>query len=374
MAAGVLTVNIGSLCANWQMLNNKVGAAVRCAAVVKANAYGLGVEPVVKNLFKAGCREFFLATLHEAIAVRQALGSMEPTIYVLGGLSHDEAFPAVSSEWQEYQLRPVLISANHVERWMQALKNAALPKCAIKIDTGMHRLGLTLQDFESLIEKKSIATNSVSLVMSHFACADTADHPLNQDQLVQFQRAVRMMSASLPNILYSMANSSGLFLDAQPYFDMVRPGAALYGVNPTPKQSNPMLPVVTLSLPIMQIKTIERGSSVGYGATFTADRQLTVAVVFSGYADGLFRYMGNRGAVLAKGVRCAIVGRISMDSFVVDVSLLSPEQLAGLQDVEILNAQQTVDDVAVMANTIGYEVLTSLGQRYTRRYMHVCEE
>jgi alanine racemase len=362
-STGLLTVNLSALSANWLLLNKRVqqaNADSQCAAVVKANAYGLGLEPVALALHAVGCRQFFVATLQEAIALRGIIGD-DGEIIVLGGLAH-----GAGGEWQQYQLIPVLYDIKFVDQWVEYCqqRSVALP-CVFKVDTGMHRLGLQPDDLKGLCQREDVQRLNVKMLMSHLACADTPSHKLNRRQLQEFRQISALFREYFPQSSLSLANSSGLFLGDDFYFDIARPGAALYGVNPTPALTNPMQPVVNLSLPVMQIRTIKSGESVGYGATFVAQRKTRMAVVFGGYADGLIRLMGGRGKGYCNGEEVPIIGRVSMDSMAVDITDLDAEP----SSIQILNEIQGVDVLAAFAETIGYEVLTNLGARFKREYI-----
>ena len=364
---GLLTIDLAAIAANWKYLNSYTGDDSYCAAVVKANAYGLGMEPIVKSLWSAGCRIFFVATLIEAKALRLCL-SGEYEIIVLGGLSHDIG-DECSPDWISYQLTPVLFSVAHVERWAQfcASKDHVLPS-VVKVDTGMHRLGLHPQECERLLENSTLASAHPSYLMSHFACADQPQHPLNKQQIERFKHVADQCRVNIPSIKLSLCNSAGIFLGRHVHFDVVRPGIALYGVSPS-KGSYSMTPVIQVKLPVMQVKTIAVGDSVGYGAEFTAKRQTRIAVVFGGYADGLFRSLGNTAFAFYRGHKVPLIGRVSMDSVVFDITDTDDELSSSMGYVELLGEGQSLDDLATAAGTIAYEILTSLGSRYERHYL-----
>ncbi len=356
-STGTLTINLSAIADNWTLLKNKLcSSQAFCASVVKADAYGLGVDQVAPVLKQVGCQHFFVATLDEAVALRGFLGD-DVAIFVFGGTFHG----LESDIWFRYQLIPVLFDSSHLCLWARYCQfyKQLLP-CAIKFDTGMHRLGISLEQLDDL----SLELINPVLLMSHLACADQIDHPFNDQQLLLFQHiAERFFHNFSVKTQLSLANSSGIFLGGAYHFDMARPGAALYGVNPRPEQTNPMSSVVNLSLPVMQYKSLYAGQSVGYGATYVAEKNRRIAIVFGGYADGLSRHLSNQGHAYVEGVKVPILGRISMDSMVFDVT-----EAKETGEIEVLNAQQTVDDFARIIGTIGYEVLTSLGRRYQRCY------
>ena len=355
--AGMLTVDLAAIVANWQALARQL-VTVECAAVVKANAYGVGLKPVATALGKAGCRTFFVADIAEARIVRAQARSA--TIYVLHGFTPDWGEALIG-----LKVRPVINSATELAEW-DAFASAKSwhGGAALHVDTGMNRLGITVEEAVALAPRVQTENHGISLLLSHFACADIPDHPLNEKQLQLF-RELRMLYQGTPA---SLANSSGIFLGHAAHFDLARPGAALYGVNPTPGRPNPMKAVVELSGRILQIRTVLRDQTVGYGATWTARRNTRIAVVALGYADGLLRAGSasderTGGAAIITGKSCPIVGRISMDLVCVDITDL-PDGAARRGDfATMIGGELTVDDVAAAAGTIGYEVLTRLGPR-----------
>jgi alanine racemase len=361
-ASGVLTVDLDALVANWRKLE-KTAVPAECSAVVKANAYGCGTEPVAQALAKAGCKTFFVATLDEAAAVRTAVPSA--TLYVLNGFIQN-----TGDAYARIDARPVIGDLNELAEWdVFCRRTGWAGRVAIHIDTGMQRLGLTVAEAQGLIPRVNAGDHGISLVMSHLACAESLNHPMNARQLAAF----RQIASAFSGVPASLSNSSGIFLGSSFQFDMVRPGAALYGINPTPEADNPMLPVVDLKARIVQIRDVERGESVGYGGNWTARRPTRLAVVSAGYADGYFRAAssndGTRGAeVMVAGKRCPVAGRISMDLLAVDVTDLEKNAVRRGHMVTLIGEGITVDELAHHFGTIGYEVLTSLGARYVRVY------
>jgi alanine racemase len=361
-ANGVLTIDLDALAANWRKLE-KTGVPAECAAVIKANAYGCGIEPVAKALAGAGCKTFFVATLDEALAARAALPSA--TLYVLNGFIQN-----TGDTYAKIDARPVIGEINELAEWdVFCRRTGWAGGAAIHIDTGMHRLGLTVTEAQSLVPRINAGDHGISLVMSHLACAESLHHLMNAKQLATF-REVASLFAGIPA---SLANSSGIFLGSPFHFDMVRSGAALYGVNPTPEADNPMQPVVELRARVMQIRHIERGETVGYGGIWTARRPTTLAIIAAGYADGYFRAGGSndgtRGAdVMVAGQRCPVAGRISMDLMAVDVTDVEKNAVRRGHFVTLIGEGITIDELAHHFGTIGYEVLTSLGSRYARVY------
>jgi len=361
-ASGVLTVDLDALVANWRKLE-KTAVPAECSAVIKANAYGCGTEPVAQALARAGCKTFFVATAEEAAAARAALPSA--VIYVLNGFIQNtgEAYAKIDA-------RPVIGDLNELAEWdVFCRRTGWAGGAAIHIDTGMQRLGLTVAEAQGLIPRIHAGDHGISLVMSHLACAESLNHPMNARQLAAF----RAIASEFSGVPASLSNSSGIFLGSPFQFDMVRPGAALYGVNPTPEADNPMLPVVELKARVAQIRDVERGESVGYGGTWTARRPTRLAIISAGYADGYFRAGssndGTRGAeVMVAGKRCPVAGRISMDLTAVDVTDLEKNAVRRGHLVTLIGEGITVDELAHHFGTIGYEVLTSLGPRYARIY------
>jgi len=362
-ANGVLTVDLDAIVANWRKLE-KTAVPAECAGVIKADAYGCGTGPVARALAVAGCKSFFVATLDEARAARAALPSAA-AIYVLSGFFQNtgEAFAAIDA-------RPVIGDLNELAEWdVFCRRSGWTGGAAIHIDTGMNRLGMTIAEAQGIVPRIIAGDHGITLVMSHLACAETLNHPLNAKQLANFREIASLFSG----VPASLSNSSGVFLGAPFQFDMVRPGAALYGVNPTPEADNPMQPVVDLKARIVQVRHVERGESVGYGGTWSARRPTKLAIVSAGYADGYFRAGssndGTRGAeVVVAGKRCPVAGRISMDLIAVDITDLPHNAARRGHMVTLIGEGITVDELAHHFGTIGYEVLTSLGPRYARVY------
>ncbi|MGB5904731.1 MAG: alanine racemase [Xanthobacteraceae bacterium] len=361
-STGILTIDLDAIVANWRKLESQ-GVPAECSAVVKANAYGCGTEPVVRALAAAGCKAFFVATVDEARAARAA--SKSATIYVLSG-----CFQNCGDTFAELNCQPVIGDLNELAEWDVFCRRSGWSGgAAIHIDTGMNRLGLTLQDAHGIVPRIHAGDHGITLVMSHLACAENPQHPLNARQLTNF----REIAQQFTGVPASLANSSGCFLGPQFQFDLLRPGAALYGVNPTPDADNPMRPVVDLKTRIIQVREVERGDTVGYGATWTARRPTRLAIVSTGYADGYFRTAGStdgtRSAdVIVAGKRCPIAGRISMDLIAIDITDLPEKTVRRGHVVTLLGDGITVDELGHHFGTIGYEVLTSLGHRYARIY------
>jgi len=369
-AQAILTVDLAALVANWRLLRD-MSAPAECAAVVKADAYGVGIEPAVRALADAGCRTFFVAHASEGARVRRVLGAApEHAIYVLNGVLPGAD---VYDEFLAHGLRPVIGSMAELQDWLgRGAANAAQPPIAIQFNTGMNRLGVDASDapeVQALLTDARTASK-LALVMSHFVSSEALGDPLNREQIAAFERLRSIFAGHR----CSMANSSGIFLPEKPHAALVRPGYALYGGNPTPGEANPMRPVVRLEAPIIQLRDVIAGAAVGYNAQWIARRPSRLATIGVGYADGLPRSAMDRPdkpgmQVVAAGRFCPVVGRISMDLTVIDVTDLGCDDLAPGDAVEILGDNITVDDLAARAGTIGYEILTSLGPRYHRVYL-----
>jgi len=361
-AGGILSIDLAAIAANWRALSRRATPA-ECAAVVKADAYGCGIEQVAATLGKAGCKTFFVADLGEARRVRAVVS--EPAIYVLNSL-----LPETAPAYADIRARPVIGSMVELAEWdafcnTQGWRGGA----ALHVDTGMNRLGVSVNDAAALAPRIRAENHGISLLMSHLACAELPEHPLNARQISVF-REVRVLYRGIPS---SLVNSSGIFIGASAHCDMVRPGVALYGVNPIPGQSNPMRPVIDLQARIVQVRSVPRGETVGYDAGWTAKRATRIAVAAVGYADGYLRAASasddapGADAIVA-GKRCPLAGRVSMDLLAIDITDL-PDGSARRGDlVTLIGDEITVDTLASAAGTIGYEVLTNLGRRYHRVY------
>ncbi|TCT08020.1 alanine racemase [Aquabacter spiritensis] len=358
--AARLTIDLDALAKNWRSLAMRVAPAA-CGAVVKADAYGLGIAHAAPALWKAGARTFFVALLAEGLALRAVLP--EATIYVLGGL-----LPGTAATYPAARLRPVLGSPAEVADWA-ALCAAHGTDCpaALHVDTGMNRLGLSTEEAVALAAAGAGFTPA--LLMSHLACADTPDHPLTAIQRALFAA----VAAAFPGVPASLANSAGCLGGRDLHFDLARPGIALYGGVAVAGQP-PLQPVVRLEVPVIQLRRGVPGDSVGYGAAERLKRASRIAILSFGYADGFLRAAGSSDdrpgaqAILA-GRRCPLVGRVSMDLTAVDVTDLPEDAVARGDMAVILGDGIGVDDLAAHAGTIGYEILTSLGPRYRRLYL-----
>jgi alanine racemase len=361
-AGGVLTIDLAAVESNWRKLAGMT-LPVECAAVVKADGYGCGLEQVTAKLHKAGCKTFFVADLGEGRRARAV--APEAVIYVLNGV-----FPDTGRAFADAHLRPVINSTTELAEWdaFVAINNWR-GGAALHVDTGMNRLGLSVGDGMAIASRIKSANHGITLLMSHLACAETPDHSLNEKQIRVF-RELRIAYRGVPS---SLANSSGIFLGGTVHCDVVRPGGALYGANPIPGKKNPMHPVVELKGRIVQVRQVKKGETVGYSAAFTVARPGRIAIVAVGYADGYVRAAGAaRGKPAAElivaGRRCPVAGRISMDLLAVDVSDL-PDRAARRGDfATLIGGELSLETLAAASGTINYEVLTSLGRRYHRNY------
>jgi alanine racemase len=358
-AGAELTIDLDAVRHNYSLLRNLVRPA-ECAAVIKADAYGIGADHVVPVLAAAGCRRFFVATLDEGIAVRQRTGD-SATVYVLNGL-----LPADEQAALEAGVVPVLNDLGQIERWSRRGCDRGAPlRAVLHVDTGMSRLGLDENESAMLrAAPERLSGLSLDYVISHLACAESAESPMNA---IQRQRFIDFLD-SFPGMNGGLANSSGIFLGPSFHFDLVRPGAALYGINPTPGSPNPMTQVVTLKGKIIQVRRVDTPRTVGYGATHRVAGPTRIATVPVGYADGFLRSLSGRATCRIGGIVIPIVGRVSMDLITLDVSEVPPEHAQPGCEVDLIGADIDVDAVAAAAGTIGYEILTALGRRYRRRY------
>jgi alanine racemase len=369
---GLLTIDLAAIVKNWRAMAKRVVPA-DCSAVIKADAYGCGIDQVAAALARAGCTTFFVAHLAEARKVRAV--APDAAIYVLNSFP-----PGGIAAFAEIDARPVIGSLAEFVEW-DAYRTATRwsGHAALHFDTGMNRLGFKPQEAALFTTRVKMPGHGISLVMSHLACADTPDHPLNARQIEAF-RDLRYMFRGTPT---SLANSSGIFLGPAAHCDVVRPGAALFGANPTPGHPNLMEPVVTLKARIVQVRDVTRGDTVGYGATWTAARAARIAIVSVGYGDGYPRAASEArsslasprpavrsgAAALIAGRRCPMAGRISMDLMAFDVTSVPEELVRRGEEATLIGDGITVDDVAAWSGTIGYEVLTGLGRRYRREWV-----
>ncbi|MGI9387021.1 MAG: alanine racemase [Methyloligellaceae bacterium] len=363
-ATALLTIDLNALRANYSHLKQRATPA-ECAAVVKADAYGIGLEQAVAALTKEGCKTFFVATLAEATRLRTV--NSEAVVYVLDGL-----FPETAPLFVDSDVRPVLNSLDEIEEWSRFCVSSGTPReAAVHIDSGMNRLGLGAEEVAALSGKTVLLDSfKLSLVMSHLACADAPVDRKNTEQFNHFQ-SMRERFNETPACF---ANSAGIFLGGAYRFDMVRAGISLYGGNAILDQPEPMKPVVRLDGRIAQIRSTKPGETIGYGAAQSFRRASRIATVTLGYADGFMRLLGasdtQKGATAyIDDYPAPLLGRVSMDLITIDVTDIPEELVKRGGFVELIGPHVTVDDLATQAQTIGYEILTSLGRRYQRVYL-----
>lgn len=370
-----MKIDLQALTRNWQRLAGLVGAA-ETGAAIKANAYGMGAEHVAAALHDAGCRTFFVANANEGSAVHRGIAAgsdsiadinqaqMEawPRVYVLNGVRPGGGFDLIANN-----MRPILNDLGAIEYWRQvaADKGAVLP-CAIHIDTGMTRLGLLGSDIERLKADPSLLEGlDIDFWLTHLACADEIDHPMNRAQLDLFKDRIK----GLPTAPLSIANSAGVFLGQDWHLDLCRPGIALYGSNPVPNDGSPMEEVLQVSARILQVHEIRRERHIGYGATHTVAPGTRIATCGMGYADGYLRSLSGRGYGMVAGHRVPLVGRVSMDLITFDVTSLPEHVLQHTNEISIIGGGVDIDELAASGGTIAYELLTGLGQRFARQYV-----
>lgn len=356
-----LTISLPAIVANWQTLRAQFSGE-ECGAVVKADAYGLGATAVATALEKAGCHTFFVATLEEAIELREALPDVR--ILVFHGVLKGEEFAFVN-----HRLIPVLNSLEQIARWKTVAAEHVHAVSALHIDTAMGRLGLQPEEFAALMkaEPTVLGAARMSLIMSHLACAPEVQHPLNGQQRAQFQELLSLA----PGIPASLCNSGGIFLSNHYHFQLARPGCSLYGIAPQSNATNPTQQVATWNAPILMTRTLTHEQTIGYGATATAKKGTRIATVASGYADGYLRHLSNKGVGYIGEHRVPLIGRVTMDMLGFDVSQVPESLTAEGAFITLLGDRDgiRVDDVANAAGTIGYEVLTRIGARVKKQYI-----
>jgi alanine racemase len=367
-SGGIVTIDLGAVHANYRLIASRVVPG-ECGAVVKADAYGCGLDQVTSTLVRAGCRTFFVAHLGEARQVRAL--APEAAIYVLNGFSS-----AAGAGYAETQARPVINSPIELAEWDHFVSTSGWSGgAALHVDTGMNRLGLTVEEIAAVAPRLQNPNHGIALLMSHLACADQPEHPLNDRQIRQF-REIRWL---FRGISASLANSAGVFLDASTYCDLVRPGIALYGGNPIPSRNNPVRTVVEAKARILQVRNVPKGATVGYGATWTAKRDSRIAVIAAGYADGIQRLAAASDASTARsgaparevviaGKRCRMVGRVSMDLTAIDVTDLPATAVRRDDMATLIGEGLSLEEAATQAGTISYELLTTVGRHFHRAW------
>lgn len=357
-AGAILTIDLEAIVSNYRLLRD-AAAPAECAAVVKADAYGLGAAEVGSALYRAGCRSFFVALVGEGLDLRAKLPA-DGRIFVLNGMPI-----GTEQDFETSGLIPVLNSLREIAAWRDhAMKVGRRLPAAVQVDSGMSRLGLQPRDVEAIAsDPELLGRFDLKLVLSHLARADEHMHKANEIQREEFER----LRSMLPPAPASLANSSGIFLGAAYHYDLVRPGAALYGINPTPHRANPMRQVVRLSARIIQLREVVESTGIGYGHSALSRGPMRLATISLGYADGWRRNAAV--AAFLNGVRLPFIGRVSMDSIILDATDCPDDALREGDWVDLICEEQTVDQIAAASGTIGYEVLTSLGRRFHRRYL-----
>ncbi|MFA5898712.1 MAG: alanine racemase [Hyphomicrobium sp.] len=364
-ATGVVSIDLAQIRANWRALAKRVAPA-GCAAVVKADAYGLGAARVIPALYQAGCRNFFVATLAEAkSALAFAPGA---TVYVLDGI-----LPGSAAELAAMSARPVITSIEEAQAWaaVAGREGSSSAALALHVDTGLNRLGMDEAELDGLLADVALVNQlDIALVMSHLACADDAAHQMNREQLGTFRR----LSGKLPKARASLAASDGLMLGKDFHFDLVRPGYAIYGGQATSQRICPVEPVVRVSARILQVHDIPAGARIGYSASYRAATPRRIATIAAGYADGVFRHASAPdgevgGAVYMRGKLAPIVGRVSMDLITVDITVVGGPAPERGEFVDLVGPYLPLETVGHNAHSIGYEVLTRLGTRFHRHYI-----
>ncbi len=354
-----LTIDLDAIVRNYRTLQEQAPHS-ETGAVVKANAYGLGLDQVAPALARAGCKTFFVATVDEAIALRDILPGAD--IHVFDGL-----LPGWSEPLAEIGAIPVINSLYQINLWLEHQETIGRKLPAdIHIDTGMARLGLNEEELQAFRKSPDSGPKiEINIILSHLACSENTDHPLNEQQLAAFTDALTHFDGKKA----SLSASAGVFLGPEYHFDLTRPGIALFGGNPTPGSPNPMAQVIRLQGKILQVRSVDTPQTVGYGATHQASGPARIATVALGYADGYFRSLGNTGKAWIESHEVPVVGRVSMDLTTLDVSSVPDHLTAPGALVDFIGPQQSTDDVAHDADTISYEILTGLGRRFFRTYV-----
>ncbi len=357
----ILTINVNNIVKNYQIVKGSLTSKTKVSCVVKADCYGLRVREIVPKLLQAGCDEFYIATLSEGIELRNIIGE-KAQVFVLNGIDEGE-----EQNFHDYKLIPVLNNKSNIEIWCQYAKkiNQKLP-AILNIDTGMTRLGIEFSIAEKTIndiQKENLL--EILYISSHLACADDTSHPLNKIQLNKFQS----IANKYPQYKYSFANSAGFLLGKEYWYDQIRLGIILYGVNVSHHQGFTFFPVINLKSQIIQIYEVTDETTIGYCSTYRLKPGMITATIPVGYADGYFRCLSNKGFCCINGIKTPVIGNISMDLTTIDISSI-PRDLQKIgQEVELIGTNISLETIASIANTISYEVLTSIGKRYKREYI-----
>lgn len=361
----VLTIDLSAIQSNWRTVRDKAGGA-RTAGVVKSNGYGCGASAVAPALKDAGCNLLFVATVDEALSLRADNTLDKVSIAVLNGCIKNQR-----ETFKNNRVLPTLNSLDDYKSWMafQRSEGTELP-FALHIDTGMNRLGMSASGAAAIAADPDFANAPVLFAMSHLACADTPDSPRNAEQARAFAEAAAPLRKVIPDLPLSLANSAGIYLGPDFCLDIVRPGIALYGGQPISGKRLPLEPVIHLHAPILQVRDVAAGDSVGYGATHVATHKSRIATVPLGYGDGILRAAGNTGFGFIGNTRVPMIGRVSMDLITLDVTDVPETGVHPGTWVEILGKNVSVDQLGTASGSFGYEILTGLGDRYIRRYIN----
>lgn len=360
-AKPIIAIDLQKIVGNYRLLASIASSSI-VSAVVKADSYGLGADQISKALQKqAGCNSFFVATIDEALSLRESLGQ-DVDIFVLNGVFYNDL-----DDLNNNNLIPVLNHLGQIHIWQEYArqKGTKLP-CILHIDTGLNRLGIPESEQLELLGNVDLLSGlEVKCIMSHLAFSEDSDHQYNLEQLRRFNLYVK----HFPQIQKSLVSSSGIFLSKDYHFDLVRPGAALYGINPVPDKPNTLQNPVKLTAPIIQLQKLKSNTPIGYGSSFTTKRDSIIATLPIGYADGYLRSLGNNSKVYISGYSADVVGRISMDLINIDVTHIPPEYVSLGTEVEIIGENCTPDIIASNCGTLAYEILTNIGNRYSRVYL-----
>ena len=357
-----LQIDLINLVKNYNLLKKKLSPGSVCSAVMKANAYGLGSAEIYKTLYKNGCEDFFVAHLEEGIILKEA--NKTKNIYLLHGLYTNEEIQACIT----HNLIPVLNSIEQITLLNCYLKRKQKQYPAIiHVDTGMSRLGLSQQEILHLIKHPELLNHlDIKYVLSHLACADNYESPYNKEQLELFKN----LTTYFPNTKMSLSNSSGIFLGKEYHFNLVRPGGALYGINPTPYKKNPMDNVVTLKAPILRKTILDKDQYVSYGATYKMKKNDKIITIEWGYADGFLLSQNNEASCYVDGgYYLPIAGKVTMDMIMFDASALPQQIFNNITSVELIGPHLPVDEVAKKAKTVGYEIIAAIGGRVNVNYI-----
>ena len=357
-----LDINLRAIKKNYKIIKNKIGKHCTAAATVKANAYGLGIRKVIPSLVDSGCKNFFVATTDEAIELRKINKKIK--IFILNGLILKNI-----KLIKKYNLIPIINNLSQLRRieYFQNKNNTNI-KIALHFDTGMSRLGLDESETKYLIQNKYklLKFSKLVLVMSHLACADNPKSELNKKQLLKFLN----LRKHFPTVPLSLSNSAGILLGKKYHFDMVRPGISLYGGHCRLNERKIYHNVVTLKSKLIQVREIKKNDSIGYGATYKAKTKMKIGTLSLGYADGINRLFSNNLNIHYKSKKIKVVGRISMDLITLDLSNISKNEKLDKIILDIISDNNSINKISKLINTIPYEILTNLGKRYHRRYIH----